>query len=492
MRGDFFLNKQTQPNQAFSSRSEQPAETVLRFGAFELDLRTQELRRSGRRVRIAPQPSKALAYLVTHSGELVTREELADHLWEEGTHVDAEAGLHAAIKQVRQALGDSANGPRFVETLPRRGYRFVAPVEGPSPEPVGRSWIWLAAGVVLAGLVLGTFAWSRSPSDPPEGPPVLDALFKGEFILEQAEPDSGRRAAAQFEEALLLDPESVPALLGQARSWLRMASENAIDYRVALERSRLNVDKVLEIEPRQPQALTLRARAYWFLDWNWESAWRDFELALEQAPEDVALRQLRAIFLASTGNHAERLEEILRARTLAPTSLAVNYDVAWLYFHARRYEEAVAEGLVLLDLSTGSFGGHHCLAEAYAALGRESEASKHRRAMAEALGVAAEPAATEEGNEATEEPAESGAGVPLRESWVMKEEEGGSSEISYYERAILWLRNDRQSDALEDLGRSLEAADFKVTMMGVDPRLDALRDTPEFAALLERMGLPRT
>src|SRR5207249_5892439 len=98
------------------------------FGGFGLDPSTGGLRKDGVVVRLPPQPSKVLAVLAGRPGELVTREELRRHLWGE-TFVDFDRGLNFCINQVRAALGDDADAPRFVETLPRRGYRFIARVD---------------------------------------------------------------------------------------------------------------------------------------------------------------------------------------------------------------------------------------------------------------------------------------------------------------------------------------------------------------------------
>ncbi len=100
-----------------------------RFGAFEADAATGELRRQGVRVRIHAQPFQVLMMLVERQGEVVTREEISRELWPEGTFVDYEHGVNSAVNRLREALGDKANSPRFVETLARKGYRFVAPVE---------------------------------------------------------------------------------------------------------------------------------------------------------------------------------------------------------------------------------------------------------------------------------------------------------------------------------------------------------------------------
>jgi len=102
--------------------------TRISFGAFEFDASTGELSRAGERIRLQEQPRQILAALLERPGEIVTREELRERLWKTDTFVDFEHGLNTAIKKVRQALGDSAETPQFVETLARRGYRFIAPV----------------------------------------------------------------------------------------------------------------------------------------------------------------------------------------------------------------------------------------------------------------------------------------------------------------------------------------------------------------------------
>jgi Tol biopolymer transport system component/DNA-binding winged helix-turn-helix (wHTH) protein len=107
-----------------------PSRQVVRFGIFELDLRAGELRRQGVRVKLQGQPFQILEMLLEQPGEVVTREELQQKIWADGSFVDYEQGLNVAIKKLRLALGDSADNPRFVETLARRGYRFIAPVEG--------------------------------------------------------------------------------------------------------------------------------------------------------------------------------------------------------------------------------------------------------------------------------------------------------------------------------------------------------------------------
>jgi TolB-like protein/DNA-binding winged helix-turn-helix (wHTH) protein len=160
--------------------SVQTATGRRRFGTFDFDLRTLELKRDGQAVKLPPQPARVLALLLSRPGEVVLREELKSHLWGGDTFVDFERGLNFCILQVRTALGDTSDNPRFVQTVPRRGYRFIAPVAdagdstpvflaspaapfapGPAEVPARRAfvsrpgWLWLSA----AALVLAPLAW---------------------------------------------------------------------------------------------------------------------------------------------------------------------------------------------------------------------------------------------------------------------------------------------------------------------------------------------
>jgi DNA-binding winged helix-turn-helix (wHTH) protein len=106
---------------------------LVRFGLFELDMQTAELSKNGRKLKLQEQPFRLLALLLEHPGEVVTRERLKGALWPEDTFVDFEHSLNAAVAKLRQTLGDPAENPRFIATVPRRGYRFIAPVEEAQP-----------------------------------------------------------------------------------------------------------------------------------------------------------------------------------------------------------------------------------------------------------------------------------------------------------------------------------------------------------------------
>ena len=107
----------------------------MRFGVFQLDMEAGRLLKNGRVVRLKPQPFRLLQLLVGRAGQVVSREDIREALWGAETFVDFEQGVNSAIKQVREALNEDADRPLYIETVPKRGYRFTAPVEGPPPLP---------------------------------------------------------------------------------------------------------------------------------------------------------------------------------------------------------------------------------------------------------------------------------------------------------------------------------------------------------------------
>ena len=162
-----------------------PARRVLRFGAFEVDLQSGELRKHGLKIKIQEQPFQILTMLLEHPGELVTREQIQHKLWQADTFVDFEHSLNSAIKKLREALGDDADNPRFIETLHRRGYKLITPVHEPAisvkgvglrrllKRPRARRY-YIAAGTVLTVALLVS-AWHivrRSRNEPEVQQPI--------------------------------------------------------------------------------------------------------------------------------------------------------------------------------------------------------------------------------------------------------------------------------------------------------------------------------
>jgi len=153
----------------------EPAGRVVRFGSFEVDLQEGKLTKAGVRIHLQGQPLQILVLLLERPGQLVTREEIRQKLWARDTFVEFDDALNTAVRKLRTALNDAADNPRFLETVPRRGYRFVAPVAwapeahpvAPSKSSVGRPhlylYFWLAAALIVAGAAVAGYRHFRRP-----------------------------------------------------------------------------------------------------------------------------------------------------------------------------------------------------------------------------------------------------------------------------------------------------------------------------------------
>jgi TolB-like protein/DNA-binding winged helix-turn-helix (wHTH) protein/Flp pilus assembly protein TadD len=232
---------------------------IVRFGLFEFDAASGELRKQGRKIRLSDQPTQILALLVASPGEVVTRDAVRQRLWPADTFVDFDAGLNSATKKLRDALGDPAENPQFIETLPRRGYRFIAPVtvtpidllpDPPRAEststitPSRMRYAWIAGGVALVAtvafvVVAGRGWWPRAAAAPDR----IESLAVLPF--ENLTGDTGRDYLA---DSLT---NALTTSLAQAGGFHVVSSTSAAQYRSA-KRSlpaiarELNVDAVLE------------------------------------------------------------------------------------------------------------------------------------------------------------------------------------------------------------------------------------------------------
>jgi len=229
------------------------------FGTFRFDTESATLMRSDRLVPLERQPARALALLLARAGQVVTRDELRAHLWGEETHVDFDRGLAYCVSQLRSALGDSADSPRFIQTLPRRGYTFIAPVRGDaaaagapagaSADPAARparisNWISAAAiaGVALVVGAAGALMIARDrPPPPPRRPIVAVSVFENE--TGNAAHD---RAVAALSDAIVERLTAIgPAQIGvdgnaailrrprDARDWRAVARDTGAVYLVS-------------------------------------------------------------------------------------------------------------------------------------------------------------------------------------------------------------------------------------------------------------------
>ncbi|MGD2116677.1 MAG: tetratricopeptide repeat protein [Acidobacteriota bacterium] len=479
-----------------------------RFEGFELNLLDGgelELRRGGEVVPLQELPLRLLVTLVERAPATVSREMLREALWPPGTHLDVDASLNTAVARVREALGDEASEPRFVATVPRRGYRFVAPVErvedGRSPGSRGggrRRWLTAAAlGVVL--LAAGVWWTASSPWDDHSGAAAARAgagspSAAREYLLiarhhaDRRSREGLEKSIAAFQSAAALDPGSAEAYSGLAASYALLGIYDFWRPREAFGPAEVMARRALELDPESARAHLARGLVAAVVHWDWETATAAVERAVELAPDAPEPWFWRGSLLSALGRHGEALASTERALALAPTSPVINTAYAWHLFQARRGEEAVAQAHRAIELHPDYYDAWDNLKWIEVTLGHESEALE-AWVRAEALDARSEDAGREIWRIHTK------GGLELLHRKAIEGQvarwESGRYQPPY--DVVLEYAALREVDpALDWLERSFAERETDLVSLAVDPRLDALRGHPRFRELLARMGFPDT
>ena len=492
----------------------------LAFGDFVLDRSSGDLFRDGRPVHLAAQPARALCWLVDRAGELVLRREIQQHVWGDQV-IEQEQGLNTCIRQIRNALGDSASRPRFIETIPRRGYRFLAqprPVPGPEgvpfaaddsaqiPRPLTPD---LRLGRGALGFVLATtlvlvlpLGWRGETSEPKEGAlavsPALrtagpgqgvssvgvsgrraaarEAVLQGQYWLNHSPPDLGK-AAAEFERALVLDSAQASAHVGLADVAHRRQGPEAL----ALQRRALTT--ALELDPGLAPAHLRLGRIQLYADWDFEGAGSSFARAVELDPESPEARHAYAQYLSLLRRHDEAIAQAEVARRLDPISTLVEGDGGMVYFNSRRYERAIEVCERTLELAPNHLGAHDCLLNAHRLLGRPGRALQQALAMMTLLGAA----------ESERRPVETASdpedGLRRFFEWQIGWLERRSASPVSIAAASLPLG--RIDEVFVQLERAYDQRASGLLHIAADPRADRFREDPRFVDLLARLGFPQ-
>lgn len=360
-----------------------PSDSVLtpsrvRFGTFEVDLRSGELRRDGIKVKIQDLPFRALTLFLSRPNEVLSREEFRQTLWPDDVFVDFDRGITTAINRLRDALDDSASNPRFIETLERRGYRWIAPTHVPDPpdetpfEPVSaaaenvdasartRRWKYVFAVPALALLMVAAIFWARRESSKHAGRAnVLMALpaygstrpanreaeefyLKGRYYWEKRTPDSLNKAVDSFTQAIVHDPGYAPAYVGLADCYNLLREYTMMPPSEAYPRALAAAKKAVELDPRSSEAHASIAFASFYGTWDAATADREFRRAIELNPNNAIAHHWYATYLSSLRRYSESLAEIERAQALDPASKSVLADKGNILFNAGHQQEAIA------------------------------------------------------------------------------------------------------------------------------------------------------
>ena len=510
--------------------------SVLRFGVFQVNLAARELRKHGLRIRLPGQPFCILSILLEKPGEVITREEIRGRLWSSDTFVDFEHSLNSAIKKLRAALGDSPENSRYIETVPRMGYRFIAPVEqvaAMAPPTVDASLVadrsgvpavadvvgklrermLLGVAIVLIGVSGAYFAWSRFRDRPqPQGKiatkihtgvkdgqptgsnsqPVSsaksaeahDLYLKGMYFWNKRNVAGFQQAIECFHQATTIDPTYAPAYAGLANSYTLLTAYSFASATLYMPQARAAALRALELDENLAEAHTALALIVQNQDWDWQTSEKEYRRAIELNPNYATAHHWYAEHLLWLGRFDEALNESERARQLDPLSLIIAADNGAILYYSRQYDRAIEQCRTVLrkDPNFGRAAG--VIIYAYIERGMFAQALAQTESWHRLNGEGSwywSWLAYIYGR----------SGQLERARRELEKLEKMSRHEQVGSATMLWahLGVGDKEEALADLEKAYSEHFGILTMLNVEPAFDPLRSDPRFQDLLRRVGL---
>jgi len=498
---------------------------VGRFLGFTLDTQRQLLVHGDDAVRLRPRTYDVLAYLATHAGRLVSKQELMDAVWGEVAVTDD--SLVQCLMEIRRALG---HGQGVVTTVRGRGYMLDTTVEWiagacPSPESPGgaassssvagtagatagpstrfqnRGTKVAAAALIALSLVLvGTWRIARrqqhSPvlssvddaqDNRPVNPDAHEALLKGRYYWSKRTEESTRKAIVFFEQAIAHDPGAAMAYVGLSDSYLSLslpeALQEAVSPNEAFPKARAAAEKALGIDNTLGEAHASLGHIKFQYDRDWHGAEQEFKRAIELKPGYSYAHMTYALCLMWMGRLPEAIAEVLRARQLDPLFLPIGPTYGFILARDGQYDLAIQECRKTLDMDPTFALAHYRLGQVYVLRGNYAEAipplkqavalSNSGRAMAE-LGLAY---------------ALAGDAKAARAIIETLEQRSKSRYVSPFNRALIYAGLGEEERAFEWLQRAELERSPSMNFLVVSPAFAGLRADPRFTRLVEHIGL---
>ncbi len=333
------------------------ARDEIHFDGWTLDRPTGELARGSQRVRLQAQPQQILEALLASPGELVTREQLIALLWPRGV-VDFDLSLNSAVRRLRLALGDDADSPRYIETIPRRGYRYVGPVEPGATARAPRSrWgqaaaaLLLLAGSVAAGSLVRTDSGSREPAATVARVDVrAEELFvRADHFMNRRQPGDLDRARKNLLDALAIDPRFARAWAGLAGVYWLATVEGQVAPDQGLRQVREAALRALALDPQLVEA-HLRLSNYLCRTGRTREAQEHLAEASRLEPGNPLVLSMMAGIAASDGHLDRAIDLQQRALQADPLSLVDRSNLVAYLLLAERLDEARMEIVRLMEL----------------------------------------------------------------------------------------------------------------------------------------------
>jgi len=319
---------------------------MVRFGLFTVDVGQRLLFKRGIPIRLQEKPFQILVVLLERTGEIVSREDLHAQLWSADTFVRFDDGLNTAMKKLRIALDDSSDNPVFIETIPRRGYRFIVPVDwgeendtdidesqsqsevsdlpevapvpaGTSTPPVSQRWKWIALamfGLAVAGLSLQLLMKDRmlsasalKPRAHALNPQAYDEYLRADLLWKERTASGLAQAVEHLNLAIARDPGYAEACAQLADCYVVMPMISSVPKEFAHPQARQAAEKAIALDDSSAEAHLAMAEIRLYDEWNFREAEREFKRAKQLNPKYALAHQWYAEFLSLMSRHEEAI-----------------------------------------------------------------------------------------------------------------------------------------------------------------------------------------
>lgn len=426
---------------------------VYEFGPFVLDVGERTLSVTGRPVPLAPKVHEMLVALVRRAGKLVSKRELLDIVWTD-TYVE-EGILAVHVSTLRKALAGHDEA-EYIETVPRAGYRFTAPVRSIEPEPFSVRW---PIGVL------------------PAKPAVSELIGDGRLRLLSASRSDVPRAVEAFRAAVALDPNYAAAHAGLSLACCAQAELRLTPLHDAYADARAAALRALAMDPANADAQVALGTVLFLADWNWTGARRSFERALQIDPDHTEGLLCYGRLLEALGDLDRGLAAKQKALERNPSSAAVHLQIAHSFWNQRRYDDVIVWANRSLALDPGHLLAREYLAGAYLQKGDVD------RWMVENLSQARTYGAPQELIDEIEQIFASGGRAAIVERTLRESPHAPAIQLALFSAEAGHL-----DEAFRYLDRAIECRDPALVHLAVAPQWDVLRGDPRFAGRLQSMG----
>ncbi|HYI94378.1 MAG TPA: tetratricopeptide repeat protein [Bryobacteraceae bacterium] len=476
--------------------------STVAFGSFEFDTVSGELRKHRTKIKLPSQIRLVLAELLKRPGDLVLREDLCETLWPGATAGDFEHGLNAAVNRLRQALGDSADHPRFIETLPGRGYRFVAQVrsapesiesagEGNVPIPAVSDPIRPRArskrltailvsvvGALFALTVFGTWLnrWVGRQAE------LYRLEMQGDFHVSKWTEADVRKGIEYYQRAIALDPTSATSHSGLSVGW-NFLSDLHIPPHQAMPRAKAAALEAIRLDDSLAWAHVNLGVVKMQYDWDWAGAEQEFRRANALEPSFAPAQRLYGWLLTALGRFEEAQVALRRPLAADPTNDFNLMELGLSQYFSRQYEQAVEQCRRSIALDPTLYWSHMVLGWAHiqrkdfpaaiVALNRAnslSDSPQVKASLAHAYALA-------------------GRRAESQTLLSLLEETSSRRYVSPYDVATVYAGLGETEQALVWLEKACDdRSGWLALWVKVDPKFDSLRSSPRFQNLLRRVG----